>query len=189
MPVNDDVTTLTDPTADGDDSAASSPGDVDASEALPINELFCSLQGEGTLVGVPSVFVRTSGCNLRCWFCDSYHTSWEPTGAWLNVDDVVERVEEFDAEQIAPLLTAAGFVDPATFGLCLGPRLTQLEADRGPLVQRQVDAILAEEWPEQLDADVAAVTVADFTIELLDQNPDLAAASLDLIGTARKAGE
>jgi 7-carboxy-7-deazaguanine synthase len=43
--------------------------------ALPINELFTSLQGEGTLVGVPSTFVRTADCNLRCWFCDSYHTS------------------------------------------------------------------------------------------------------------------
>lgn len=66
-------------------------------DALPINELFYSLQGEGTLVGVPSVFIRTSGCNLRCWFCDSYHTSWEPTGAWLELDELIERVESFEA--------------------------------------------------------------------------------------------
>ena len=79
MPVTSDVTRP----AEGD-------GD------LPVNELFYSLQGEGTLAGVPSVFVRTSGCNLRCWFCDSYHTSWEPTHAWMDVDEILETVGEYD---------------------------------------------------------------------------------------------
>ena len=48
---------------------------------LNINETFVSLQGEGLLTGVPSFFVRTSGCNLRCAWCDTPHTSWTPTGA------------------------------------------------------------------------------------------------------------
>ena len=64
-------------------------------EDLPINELFYSLQGEGKLAGVPSVFIRTSGCNLRCWFCDSYHTSWEPTHDWMNTEDIIEEVNTY----------------------------------------------------------------------------------------------
>src|SRR5439155_8882438 len=62
--------------------------------AVKIAEIFYSIQGEGALVGVPSVFVRTSGCNLRCVWCDTPYTSWQPEGDELSLDDVLARVDE-----------------------------------------------------------------------------------------------
>jgi len=47
---------------------------------MRIAEIYASLQGEGRLAGTPSTFVRTSGCNLRCTWCDTPFTSWRPEG-------------------------------------------------------------------------------------------------------------
>jgi 7-carboxy-7-deazaguanine synthase len=59
-----------------------------------ISETFYSLQGEGELTGVPSVFVRTSGCNLRCAWCDTPYASWNPEGKQLNVAQILAAIEE-----------------------------------------------------------------------------------------------
>jgi 7-carboxy-7-deazaguanine synthase len=67
---------------------------------MKIAEIYRSIQGEGLLTGVPSVFVRTSGCNLRCWFCDTPYTSWEPEGSDLSVDEIVAQVEEWNCRHV-----------------------------------------------------------------------------------------
>ena len=58
---------------------------------MKIAELFYSLQGEGALVGVPSFFIRTSGCNLRCIWCDTPYTSWRPEGTELSLEQIIDE--------------------------------------------------------------------------------------------------
>ncbi len=58
-----------------------------------ISEVFHSIQGEGELTGVPSVFVRTSGCNLRCTWCDTPYASWNPDGRAWTIPQIVAAVE------------------------------------------------------------------------------------------------
>src|SRR6185312_15697990 len=67
---------------------------------MRIAEVFHSIQGEGKLVGVPSAFVRASGCNLRCAWCDTPYASWEPDGGEMPVDEIVTRVAEFGARHV-----------------------------------------------------------------------------------------
>jgi 7-carboxy-7-deazaguanine synthase len=58
-------------------------------ETLPISETFYSIQGEGKLTGVPSFFIRVSGCNLRCGWCDTPYASWNPEGERQGVAELI----------------------------------------------------------------------------------------------------
>jgi len=65
-----------------------------------ISEIFYSLQGEGELAGVPSVFVRTSGCNLRCNWCDTPYASWSPEGRPMNTGEILAEVRKHAAKHV-----------------------------------------------------------------------------------------
>lgn len=76
-----------------------------------INEIFHSLQGEGFHTGTPAVFVRFSGCNLRCAFCDTQHQ----TGKMMSLQEIVDEVNKYP---LAPLVVLTGgepslFIDEA----------------------------------------------------------------------------
>ena len=67
--------------------------EVDQKEIkLRIAEIFDSVQGEGIWSGVPSSFIRVSGCNLRCVWCDTPYASWQPEGPFLTLGQIASRV-------------------------------------------------------------------------------------------------
>jgi len=59
---------------------------------LRVCEIFTSIQGEGIWAGVPSTFIRLSGCNLRCAWCDTPYASWEPEGEMMELADITAQV-------------------------------------------------------------------------------------------------
>lgn len=78
---------------------------------MRIAEIYASLQGEGLLAGTPSTFVRASGCNLRCAWCDTPFTSWKPEGREMAVVEIVAAVEA-----LAPRHVVVTGGEPMLFG-------------------------------------------------------------------------
>ena len=72
--------------------------------AYSVNEFFCSLQGEGFWTGTPAVFVRFSGCNLRCPFCDTAHQTFTP----MSADDIIGRCHSERSEESAIVILTGG---------------------------------------------------------------------------------
>jgi 7-carboxy-7-deazaguanine synthase len=67
---------------------------------MRIAEIFHSIQGEGLLAGVPSIFIRTSGCNLRCDWCDTPYASWKPEGPEMPVSEILKKVTSWNCNHV-----------------------------------------------------------------------------------------
>lgn len=67
---------------------------------MRLAEIFYSIQGEGRLVGTPSIFIRTSGCNLRCVWCDTPYTSWHPQGEAWDLAEILAEAERYPARHV-----------------------------------------------------------------------------------------
>jgi 7-carboxy-7-deazaguanine synthase len=65
-----------------------------------ISEIFYSIQGEGRLAGTPSLFIRTSGCNLRCVWCDTPYTSWRPEGSSWPLAKILRQVDQHPTDHV-----------------------------------------------------------------------------------------
>jgi 7-carboxy-7-deazaguanine synthase len=86
---------------------------------LKIAELFYSIQGEGKLTGLPSVFIRASGCNLRCVWCDTPYASWEPEGDNVPVDEIIRRTRAVAPDATHVVLTGGEpMIMPDVVELC-----------------------------------------------------------------------
>lgn len=79
-------------------STAAKRDDLAPGERLRITEIFYSIQGESRPTGFPTVFVRLTGCPLRCGYCDTAYAFHG--GHWCSLDDIVQSVAEFGARYV-----------------------------------------------------------------------------------------
>ncbi len=124
---------------------------------MKIAEIFYSLQGEGKLAGVPSVFVRVAGCNLRCGWCDTPYASWHPEGEEMTAGAIAGEVRKHPAGHV--VLTGG---EPMMFGDM--PELIGRLKAAGKHVTVETAGTL---WPEGL------VGVAAGGIDLASGSPKL----------------
>lgn len=118
---------------------------------MRISEVFESIQGEGMLAGVPSLFLRASGCNLRCSWCDTPYASWAPEG------------EERTAEELAGLAAASRLRHVVITG---GEPM--IFADLAPLTRR------LEELGKHITIETAGTVDQDVACHLMSISPKLA---------------
>lgn len=104
---------------------------------LRVNEIFLSLQGEGFWMGTPSVFIRLSGCNLRCPFCDTDHEAGTP----MTEDEIARRAAALPARHV--VLTGG---EPSLFATA---RLVRLLHERGKFVAIETNG--TRTLPEGID--------------------------------------
>lgn len=118
--------------------------------SIRINEIFGpTIQGEGALIGQPTVFVRTGGCDYRCTWCDTLHAvdskyrdEWKPMAA----EDIFARVQELSKN--TPMMVSLSGGNPAIHDL--GPVIT-LGKQHGYTFNLETQGSIAQDWFKDLD--------------------------------------
>ena len=120
------------------------------SDLIRVSEIFGpTIQGEGALIGVPTVFVRTGGCDYRCSWCDSLHAvdaeyrdTWHP----MRADDIMARVAKLSGNQ--PLMVTLSGGNPAIQPM--GPLIKTGRA-LGYCFAMETQGSVARDWFSELD--------------------------------------
>ena len=69
-------------------------------KTIKINEIFYSIQGEGIQMGIPTVFVRTQGCNLDCSWCDTIYAMDFKNGKDMKISEIVKKVKRYSTKYV-----------------------------------------------------------------------------------------
>ncbi len=77
---------------------------------LNISEIFCSIQGESTYAGLPCIFIRLAGCNLRCNYCDTTY-SYE-SDISLSINDIITKVKGYDSVRLVEITGGEPLLQP-----------------------------------------------------------------------------
>ncbi|KDA53902.1 hypothetical protein EG19_02700 [Thermoanaerobaculum aquaticum] len=127
-----------------------------------VAEVFASLQGEGILAGTPSFFIRTSGCNLRCRWCDTPYTSWQPEGRRVSVGELVAAARDAGLRHVV---------------------ITGGE----PLLQRELPALCAalKAQGHHITVETAGTLAPEFACDLLSVSPKTANSDPEGVWRAR----
>jgi 7-carboxy-7-deazaguanine synthase len=116
---------------------------------MKIADLFFSIQGEGRLAGVPSAFVRLTGCNLRCSWCDTPYTSWQPEGQRQSLSEILSRLSGFPGRHVV-ITGGEPLLSPEVVPLCtaLRERGYHITVETAGTVFRPIDCDLASLSPK-----------------------------------------
>ncbi|MEO1993492.1 MAG: 7-carboxy-7-deazaguanine synthase QueE [Pirellulales bacterium] len=119
---------------------------------MHINEIYSSLQGEGLLAGTPSAFVRITGCNLRCHWCDTPFTSWEPSGTHMTIPEILRVVEKQEHRHVV-VTGGEPLLFNETVALC-----DQLRRQRYHVTIETAGTVIPQSFEDQLLADLLSIS-------------------------------
>lgn len=152
-----------------DSGTPRSPMEIDLQTPLKINEIFYSIQGESSYAGERTVFIRTTGCNLRCTYCDTKYSYTE--GEMMTIEKILEIVRGYEAEYVCitggePLLQKD--IHKLIHILCGENYMVSLETSGSKSIEHvdhRVKTILDVKTPDSGAADSFLMKNIDFSRE------------------------